>query len=425
MVSHGIRQIAETEATRQLGERSVSDIRRDYRQQVEATKVTELDRLLAKGISGGQVDVSKVKASKEARLHLAGRMRTLETMKLASYVRGHTFTIQPEFQDTLRDMDTRRRAAGEARRRLPGAQLPAIYANSAPQKTVVGTVRSAGLTEGGARAFVALDTAKGPAYAEVDPRFAPRVAAGGIVEIRPRPTPDLTADQHHALSLGKVDPSVQPAAVVAAARKQISKQKGQEEGGVLVLTPAGTRAMRSDLGLGPAPPRLRVLAARAPEKDLNEPRWSPLDRFVGRKSEAEWPGSAKQIDERERFLKAKGMLLSDRDGQPMWRRGATKELRAAELKYASEAAAKAASLPPLGAGGDLRGPWNVVARVDLAQGPGVVLRNKETVTVELLRDVRAANAFPPGTEVGVSKEANGRGVSLKSFDKKQAQEPQL
>ena len=430
-VSFGIREIAEEVATAELGPRTISQVREAFRAQIEVSRATELDRALHRGAEDGVVDVSRVRVSEEMRVHLVGRLRTLQTMGLASHVRGHEYRLENGFLDVLRAAEDRTLVAASAQRVFGGERGLRSFSRTSPDAEIVGRVVASGLTEGGRRAFVGIRTTEGPVYVETDPRWSPRVSIGGVVAIRAQESWPVDEEIEHQLRSGWVPVRQNPRtitgeegvdttrsgraerALMESAERQVRQGHAERIEGGFRLTPEGADAIRRELNGKPTPPRVRVAAAEDPGLTLKELRWSPLDRHLLGGGAPAWPGGAEELAARADALQEGAMGSRGSDGRFMFRRGATDRLRAAELAHATAQAVRAAGGGAAAVGEERAGGWTLGGRVELAQGPGVILSRGGVTAVELLRDIRDANRLAVGDTVSVTREAGGRGVTLR------------
>ena len=186
-VSYGIRRIAEAELTRELGPRTRDQIREAYQAQVNASQVTELDRILKRGLKHSTVNLRDVLSTEEARPHLAGRLQHLAAMGLAQPIKGHAYTLEPDFTDVLKDVSARDRAFGHIRKHL-GAEASRVvrYYNRGPDQAVEGRVLFRGFEEGGQRGYLIVDTGRSKVYAELPADYLPQVAVGGVAQVYDR-----------------------------------------------------------------------------------------------------------------------------------------------------------------------------------------------------------------------------------------------
>lgn len=112
-IKSGIRMNAEELCTAQLGFRTELDALEAERREVDAPRITSLDRRIAKqafsASSDGSFDIdtlpSPVSATQRARQHfLVARLRTLTVMGLADEVDNGKWRIDPAFLSTLRKL---------------------------------------------------------------------------------------------------------------------------------------------------------------------------------------------------------------------------------------------------------------------------------------------------------------------------------
>lgn len=104
-ISYGIRALSQELATELLGERSLDDIQKALEAEIDAMRVTSLDRFIEKQADDGrQVDVRKADNfgkpfSYEAALK--GRLRFLQSTGLASEYPPGVFTLKEKYTDIL------------------------------------------------------------------------------------------------------------------------------------------------------------------------------------------------------------------------------------------------------------------------------------------------------------------------------------
>jgi type IV secretory pathway VirD2 relaxase len=112
-IKHGIRQHAENLCTTQLGFRTELDAFEAERREVDAPRVTSLDRTIARRAFGDTGDGTVVLPSdtegssdlRQARQQLlGGRLRTLRTMDLAEEVDRGCWRVHPSFLSVLQAM---------------------------------------------------------------------------------------------------------------------------------------------------------------------------------------------------------------------------------------------------------------------------------------------------------------------------------
>ena len=114
-IQHGIRQQAENLCTAQLGFRTELDALQAERREVDADRVTSLDRRIARqafGESGdGTIDLTSDPRSNSGLWQtrqqlLAARLRTLRTVELAEEVERGRWRVAPSFLSVLKAMQT-------------------------------------------------------------------------------------------------------------------------------------------------------------------------------------------------------------------------------------------------------------------------------------------------------------------------------
>lgn len=419
MVKHGMRADAEAVATLELGPRTLDQIREAYRAQVPQMRVTELDRVLQRGMQGGRVDVRHVVADREVRTHLVGRLQTLSRMGLASHSRGHVYRLERDFVAKLGAVEERNRVGSEVRRHF-GAEAARVvsFHRDGPREEVVGRVTKRGLTEGGRRAFVAMRAARGPVYVEVPATHAPPVEEGGVVRISARPAPRVSAAFGAAIKRGVVTHAELAEAGEAGevlrtkleALVQAGDARRRRRG--YSMEAAQATALARELNLEAIPPRVRVVASRDPGIGLDADRWNAMDGYVRRAETPTWPGGAELLAGRVAHLDRSGLVWRDDSEVVRFKKGVTQSLREAERVHAGGVAARRLGLRESGAGAQLDGVSRLVERVELAQGPAVVLERDGALAVELLADVRELQKLNVGAEVAVRRETGGRGVRL-------------
>ena len=414
-VSTGIRTLAQERATAELGPRTLDAAREAYRREAQAAGVTGLDRVLDRVQVAGRVELATADITDTLRPHLAGRLQHLQRMGLAKRRGARAFTLEPGFLNVLRAAQERERIGTEVRR-VAGAEAPTTRrcCGTPPAEPVVGEVVAAGLTAGGRHGFVLLREEAGLVYAEVPPHRMPTVRAGGRVRLEDGGRHG--ADAGLALRLdgdriagrpsdaGDAERGVERRRLAFLVRRGLAVE---EEGGHR-LDPAAAERLRR--GGGAEPPRVavRVLLADAPERCVGVAAWTPLDRMAWNPHEPRWPGAEVWVARRGEALAERGLAEADPAGGWRFAPGAVRLLREAELDAATAEAAAGHGLVP----SRLRGPRaveaEVLARVDLHQGRGVVLRHAGGLSVEAHPK---GDGLVPGEPVVV--EPSWRGVRVR------------
>lgn len=116
-ISHGIRQVAEREATVRLGERDRNDLERSFERSLLEEKVTSIDRDLVgeRRLSvEGLVQLKPLPAGarefhKKARLHKVQRLAFLESRGLAKEVRAGVWQVSEDLEGVLKELSNRRK----------------------------------------------------------------------------------------------------------------------------------------------------------------------------------------------------------------------------------------------------------------------------------------------------------------------------
>lgn len=413
-VSTGIRILAQERATTELGPRTVDQVREAYQREAQAAGVTGLDRMLDRVQVAGRIDLATAPTTDTIRPHLAGRLQHLERMGLAKRRGARVFTVEPDFMNVLRQSQERERIGTEIRR-VAGAEAAVTRrcCGAPPEEPVVGEVVATGLTRGGQHGFVLLREKVGLVYAEMAPHQAPAVRVGGRVELGDggrHPADAGLALRLDSDRVGKENAEESDAGREAERRRLaflVRRGLAVEVEGNFRLDPAVAERLRA--GGGAEAPRVavRVLLADAPERYVESPAWTPLDRMLSGRDAPAWPGAEEWADRRGERLAARGMAEADPAGGWRFTPGAVRALREAELEAATAAAASEHGLVPARIRGAQPVEAEVLARVDLHQGRGVVLRHAGGVTVE-------AHPRGAGLEAGdrVVAEPSWRGVSV-------------
>jgi type IV secretory pathway VirD2 relaxase len=110
-IAHGIRARASEIITRELGPQSEIEERQQLSREVEAERLTRLDRDLLSQAKENVVDLSRIEGPMagdvEYQQLLVGRARVLERMELASKSGPLSWTLDPAAEQTLSDMGRR------------------------------------------------------------------------------------------------------------------------------------------------------------------------------------------------------------------------------------------------------------------------------------------------------------------------------
>jgi type IV secretory pathway VirD2 relaxase len=110
-IAHGIRARASEIMTRELGPQSEIEVRQQLSREVEAERLTRLDRDLLRQAKDNAVDLSRIEGpmagDAEYQQLLVGRVRVLERMELATKSGALSWTLRPATEQTLSDMGRR------------------------------------------------------------------------------------------------------------------------------------------------------------------------------------------------------------------------------------------------------------------------------------------------------------------------------
>lgn len=419
-VSYGIRRIAEEELTRDLGPRTRDQIREAYQAQVGASQVTDLDRILKRGLRQCTVNLRDVPSTDEARPHLAGRLQHLTTMGLAKPIKGHAYSLEPDFIDVLKDVAARDRAFGHVRKHL-GAEASRVerYYNRGPDEAVEGRVLFRGFAEGGQRGYLIVDTGRSKIYAELPANYLPQVAIGGVAQVYDRGRSPMDAVMRELMQDGVLtDASIAAQGTVqnqlhARLNKLTKDGRITREKDGYRLTPQLQQAMEKGEALGRSAAAVRVMESDPPEQTIGADHWTAMDRRIARGTPPEWSGGAELYAARVQTLAERGLIYRSPEGAPRFSRGATDKLRDAEVNQATKDEALRLGFAPARIKPGQRVDGEIVGFVTLAQGRGVVLRHAGGVAVEIAQ----TRELKLGVAVQILRELGGRGVSIEPTDK--------
>ncbi|WP_154661982.1 DUF3363 domain-containing protein [Phycisphaera mikurensis] len=413
-VSTDIRTLAQERATAELGPRTLDQVREAYQREAQAAGVTGLDRVLDRVQDAGRIDLATAPTNDTIRPHLAGRLQHLERMGLAKRRGARVFRVEPDFLNVLRQSQERERIGTEVRR-VAGAEAPVTRrcCGEPPETPVIGEVVAAGLTRGGQHGFVLLREKVGLVYAEVPAHAAPHVRAGGLVSLEDGGR--HWADAGLALRLdgdriGTEHPEGSEAGRESERRRLaflVNRGLAVEQEGGHRLDPAAAARLRA--GGGAEPPRVsaRVLLVEAPERYVDSPAWTPLDRILSGRETPAWPGAEAWAGRRGERLGERGLAERDPAGAAGgWRftPGAVRALRDAELDAATADAAAEHGATPARLRAPRAADAEVLGSVGLHQGRGLVLRHAGGVSVE----AHPAGAALQVGDVVVAESVRGR-----------------
>jgi len=193
-IAFGIRARAQEIATELLGERSLDDIQKSIEKEVDALRVTSLDRFIERQANEGRiVDVRKENnfdKSAHYEASLKGRLRYLETAGLAKEDPPGVYTLSEDYQDVLYKIATRNDVIKQLYGRLEGGLDDLeVYSLKAGEGSVIeGRVLDKGpadeLTD---RKYLVVEALQGGKnYVPVgEPYSYERLDKGALVRVRP------------------------------------------------------------------------------------------------------------------------------------------------------------------------------------------------------------------------------------------------
>ncbi|MBV9288846.1 MAG: DUF3363 domain-containing protein, partial [Hyphomicrobiales bacterium] len=203
-LSHGIRHRAGEVLTRDLGPQTEQEVQRQLEHEVEAERLTRLDRTLIGRAEQGVIDLRMDDPGADfERAHrqlLIARARQLERMQLATPEGPLRWSISPKAEDVLRTMGERGDIVKAMHRAMTEAKLersPQLYAiHERDAGPVVGRVVARGLAdEEGDRRYLVIDGIDGRShYADIGEAEG-SFPLGSIVRLSNRSTEPRQVDR--------------------------------------------------------------------------------------------------------------------------------------------------------------------------------------------------------------------------------------
>lgn len=205
-IAHGIRHRASEVLTRDLGPQTELELQHQLEREVEAERLTRLDRELIERSQDGVVDLRQGEAGTERERNrqqlLVARMRRLERMGLAAKEGPLVWSLSPEADSTLRAMGERGDILKTLHRTMTEAGLdrrPELYAVhdlTRDTEPVVGRVIARGLSdEMQDRRWLIVDGVDGRSHyvdiGEAEGSFP----KGSVVKLSPTPVGHRTSDR--------------------------------------------------------------------------------------------------------------------------------------------------------------------------------------------------------------------------------------
>lgn len=195
-IAHGIRHRASEIMTRALGPQSELELREQMAHEVDAERLTRLDRAILQRAEGNVLDLRQGPAwdgDNSFQQLLIGRARQLERMELAEPAGKLTWSLTPDLEKTLGDLRRRGdiiRTMHKAMEMLPqdrGLTLPAIHDPVRDREPIIGQVVQRGAAgEHHDRRYLIVDGIDGRThYADIGGDDQP-IARGSLVKVEAR-----------------------------------------------------------------------------------------------------------------------------------------------------------------------------------------------------------------------------------------------
>ena len=203
-LSHGIRHRAGEVLTRDLGPQTEQDVQRQLEREVEAERLTRLDRTLTGRADQGVIDLRRDNSRSDfQRAHrqlLIARARQLERMQLATPEGPLRWSLSPDAEEVLRTTGERGDIIKAMHRAMTEAKLersPQLYTihgrTSAP---IVGRVVARGLAdEQGDRRYLVIDGLDGRSHCADIGEAEGSFPVGSIVRLSNRSTEPRQVDR--------------------------------------------------------------------------------------------------------------------------------------------------------------------------------------------------------------------------------------
>ena len=200
-IAHGVRHRASELVTRELGHQSEIELQTKLQNEVEAERVTRLDKmLLSEQQEQGVIDLRPGEGAtflvRENRNLMIGRVRHLERYGIATELEPGRWTLSDRAEQVLKDLDHRNEAINSIHRALTrnglaeerGVGQFALHGESSGQK-IVGRVLAKGLAgdEMGERVYLVVDSIDGRVHHMEfkDPSRIEELGRDMIVEVAP------------------------------------------------------------------------------------------------------------------------------------------------------------------------------------------------------------------------------------------------
>ncbi|MEO9133318.1 MAG: DUF3363 domain-containing protein, partial [Sphingomonas sp.] len=205
-IAHGVRHRASEIMTRALGPQSERELREQLAHEVDAERLTRLDRAILERAENNVIDLRQDRGAMTRdngfQQLLVSRARQLERMDLAEPHGNLSWSIAPDLEKTLNDLGRRGdiiRTMHKAMERAPQERRPELYAIHDPARdrdAVIGQVVARGTAgEHHDRSWLIIDGVDGRThYVDVgsDDQPTPR---GSLVQLQPRPAEPRQSDR--------------------------------------------------------------------------------------------------------------------------------------------------------------------------------------------------------------------------------------
>lgn len=413
-IAHGIRGRASEIMTRWLGPQSELDVREQLRQEIEAERLTKLDRDLLNRADDHVVDLrqpARWDGDGSYEQLLIGRARELERMGLAEREGPLAWRLAPAIEETLNDLGRRGDIIRTMHRVMTAAKLdrrPELYVinrdtDAAP---VTGKVVHRGAADDDHdRRYLVIDGIDGRThYVEVG-MSADETPIGSLVsvqQIRPalrkadRTIEEIarangglySEDSHHAYDASATDDYVQAhVRRLEAHRRRGAGVERRFDGTWVIPSDHADQVLEHEkLAARATPVRIQVLAVQALEQEATAYAPSWLDRYLRREEPVEIAKHGYGAEVRQAMYRRQQWLIEQgfakqRGDQVLYRGDMDHRLQRAEIRSAAARLSKELGLDfaELVPGEQISGI--VRRRVNLNSGGFAVVENSREFTL--------------------------------------------
>ncbi|WGS28021.1 DUF3363 domain-containing protein [Bradyrhizobium sp. ISRA464] len=239
-IAHGVRHRASELVTRELGHQSEIELQTKLQNEVEAERVTRLDKmLLSEQQEQGEIDLRPGEGAtflvRENRKLMIGRVRHLERYGIATELEPGRWALSDRAEQVLKDLDHRNEAINSIHRALTrnglaeerGVGQFALHGEGAGEK-IVGRVLAKGLAgdEMGERVYLVVDGIDGRVHRMEfkDLSRIEEVARDMIVEAAPVVSGPRPADRNIAGNVGEDNGIYRPSRHLERIRDSFERQ---------------------------------------------------------------------------------------------------------------------------------------------------------------------------------------------------------